>query len=50
MLSTNATETYLGGFLCGFTAGGAVNLVVLFVAELADDKWANDEVPNWISN
>lgn len=38
MLSTNATETYLGMFLSGFTAGGSVNLVILFVAELADNE------------
>lgn len=38
MLSTNATEVYLGRFLIGFTAGGSINLIVLFVAELADNK------------
>lgn len=38
MMSTNATEVFLGQFLSGFTAGGSVNLIILFTAELADDK------------
>ncbi|XP_031623380.1 sugar transporter ERD6-like 4 [Contarinia nasturtii] len=39
MLATNATELYIGRFLSGFTAGGSINLIVLYVAELADDKF-----------
>lgn len=44
MLSTNATETYLGTFLSGFAAGGSINLVILFVAELADNKLTNEMI------
>ncbi|XP_055300162.1 uncharacterized protein LOC129567369 [Sitodiplosis mosellana] len=39
MLATNATEVYIGRFLSGFSAGGSINLIVLFVTELADDKF-----------
>lgn len=38
MLSTNATELYIGRFIAGFVAGGTINLTLLFVSELADDK------------
>lgn len=41
MLATNATELYIGRTLSGLTAGGSINLMILFVAELADDKWVN---------
>lgn len=37
MLATNATEIYIGRLLAGFTAG-SINLFILFIAELADDK------------
>lgn len=39
MIATNATEVYIGRILSGFSAGGSINLIVLFVTELADDKW-----------
>lgn len=38
MLSTNATELYIARFISGFVAGGSINVTMLFVAELADDK------------
>lgn len=44
MLSTNATEVYIGRFLSGFAAGGSLNLMVLFVSELADDKWVHTAI------
>lgn len=38
MLASNATELYIARFISGFVAGGSLNLIILFIAELCDDR------------
>lgn len=38
MIATNATEMYIAGMMAGFAGGGAIVVVLLFVAEIAEDS------------
>lgn len=38
MIATNATEMYIAGIMAGFAGGGAIVVVLLFVAEIAEDS------------
>lgn len=50
MLATNDVELYIGSLLSGFSVGGSINLVILLVAELADDRYFSERrnIINWI--
>lgn len=38
MIATNATEMYIAGIMAGFAGGGAAVIVLLFVADIAEDR------------
>lgn len=39
IIATNATEMYISGIMAGFAGGGSLVIVLLFIAEIAEDRY-----------